>query len=81
MGSLRSVCSIKIIGDNEGAFVSDMRTLCAELTGQDESDVPVKWRDKGKYRSVTLTLCFESADQVYKVYAAIDRDPRVRFKL
>ena len=61
--------------------MSDMRTLCAELTGQDESDVPVKWRDKGKYRSVTLTLRFESAEMVYAVYAAIDRDPRVRFKL
>eukprot|EP00316_Scyphosphaera_apsteinii_P024838 CAMPEP_0119336206 /NCGR_PEP_ID=MMETSP1333-20130426/91333_1 /TAXON_ID=418940 /ORGANISM="Scyphosphaera apsteinii, Strain RCC1455" /LENGTH=145 /DNA_ID=CAMNT_0007346963 /DNA_START=42 /DNA_END=479 /DNA_ORIENTATION=- len=73
--------SIKIIGMNEGAFVCDMRTLCAEMTGQDESDVPVSWRDRGRYRAITLTLSFQDADQVYAVYAAIDQDPRVKFKL
>ena len=72
---------VKIIGDNEGPFVADMLTLCAERTGQKEEDVEVRWRDKGKYRAITLTLHFENADQVYDVYAAINRDPRVRFKL
>ena len=38
---------IKCIGTNEGPFVSDIHTLCAELTGQAEKDVPVKWRDNG----------------------------------
>lgn len=72
---------IKCIGTNEGPFVSDIHTLCAELTGQAEKDVPVKWRDNGKYRAVTLTLTFQNADQVYAVYAAMDRDPRVKYKL
>ena len=108
---------IKIIGNNEGAFVSDMRTLCAEITKQAEEDVPVRWRDKGKYRSITVKLHFEDADtvravacrfslslsrlharilcilethsiscllslsQVYAVYAAISKDPRVKFKI
>ena len=72
---------IKVIGANEGPFVSDIRTLCAELTGQKEDDVPVRWRDKGMYRSITLTLRFENSDQVYAVYAAMDRDPRVKYKL
>ena len=106
---------IKVIGDNEGPFVSDIRTLCSEITGQAEEDVPVRWRDKGKYRSITLRLHFEDADtvrarwrgvfslsavsslgaslrleadssalmlaQVYAVYAAIDADPRVKFKI
>ena len=40
-----------------------------------------RWRDKGKYRAITLRLHFENADQVYDVYAAINRDPRVKFKL
>ena len=71
----------KIIGDNEGPFVTDMVTLCSELNGQAEEDVQVRWRDKGKYRAITLRLKFENADQVYNVYAAINRDPRVRFKL
>ena len=72
---------VKIIGDNEGPFVADMLTLCAERTGQKEDEIEVRWRDKGKYRSITLKLHFENADQVYDVYAAINRDPRVRFKL
>jgi putative lipoic acid-binding regulatory protein len=68
-GAFRSVqeypcdLDIKVIGNNEGPFVSDIRTLCAELTGQQEEDVPVRWRDNGKYRSITLTLHFENADQ------------------
>ena len=77
----RSARSVKIIGMNEGAFVSDMRTLCAGITGQQEEDVGVRWRDKGKYRSITLQLRFEDADTVYAVYAAINKDPRVKFKL
>ena len=63
------------------AAVSDILTICAEITGQKESDVPVRWRDKGKFRSITLTLTFTDADMVYAVYAAVNRDPRVRFKL
>ena len=61
--------------------MSDMVTICAEITGQDEADVKARWRDKGKYRSITLRLHFTDADQVYAVYAAIDRDPRVKYKL
>ena len=146
-GSFRTVqeypcdLDVKIIGDNEGPFVNDMVTLCAERTGQKEADVGVaawsdvvraaaeptgpptapwleapsplrtaaepsysrsgasprrgpkrwfrcvvphpgaRWRDKGKYRAITLRLHFENADQVYDVYAAINRDPRVKFKL
>jgi len=72
---------IKIIGDNEGPFVSDLVTLAAEATGMAESDILVRWRDKGRFRSVTLKLNFENSDQVYAVYAAMDRDPRVRYKL
>ena len=72
---------IKVIGDNEGPFVADIVTLCAENTGMREEDIQVRWRDKGKYRSITLRLRFENADQVYATYAAVDRDPRVRYKL
>merc|ERR1712087_465619 len=86
-GSFRSLVeypcelSVKIIGVNEGAFVSDMRSLCAGITGQEEELVGVRWRDKGNFRSITLQLCFKDADMVYAVYAAIDQDPRVKFKL
>ena len=150
-GSFRTVqeypcdLDVKIIGNNEGPFVDDMVTLCAERTGQKEEDISAvarcrrrpgsgradrprrhgsrrpracargcplgataelqplrslsearpqnagyaaacahpgaRWRDKGKYRAITLRLHFENADQVYDVYAAINRDPRVKFKL
>jgi len=72
---------VKVIGNNEGPFVADIVTLCAENTGMKEEDIQVRWRDKGKYRAITLRLHFENSDQVYAVYAAMDRDPRVKFKL
>ena len=72
---------IKVIGHNEGPFVSDMLTLAAENCGMDEKEIQHRWRDNGKFRSITLTLSFQNAEQVYAVYAAFDRDPRVRFKL
>lgn len=72
---------IKVIGDNEGPFVQDIVQLCAENSGMKADDIQVRWRDQGKYRAITLRLHFENADQVYAVYAAVDRDPRVRYKL
>ena len=72
---------IKVIGDNEGPFVQDIVQLCAENSGNEVDDIEVRWRDKGKYRAVTVRLEFQNADQVYAVYAAMDRDPRVRYKL
>ena len=72
---------IKVIGDNEGPFVQDIVQLCAENSGMNVDDIQVRWRDKGKYRAITLRLDFQNAEQVYAVYAAVDRDPRVRYKL
>ena len=72
---------IKVIGANEGPFVTDIVTLAAENTGMREEDIKVRWRDNGKYRAITLRLHFESSEQVYATYAAFDRDPRVKFKL
>ena len=37
-------------------------------------------RDKGKWRSITIAVPVESADQLYKVYEAVDSDPRVKYK-
>ena len=72
---------IKVIGNNEGPFVQDIVQLAAENTGMDIDDIQVRWRDNGKYRAITLRLHFENSDQVYATYAAMDRDPRVKFKL
>ena len=85
-GALRNIdypttMDIKVIGDNEGPFVQDIVQLCAENSGNEVDDIEVRWRDKGKYRAVTVRLEFQNADQVYAVYAPMDRDPRVRYKL
>ena len=72
---------IKVIGNNEGPFVADIVQLAAENTGMNPDDIQVRWRDNGKFRAITLRLHFENSDQVYAVYAAMDRDPRVKFKL
>lgn len=85
---------IKIIGENacspfvgsshpdiRGPFVDDVVAAACAITKQEEADVKVHWRDRGKYRSVTMSLHFEDADQVYAVYAAMDADPRVKYKL
>ena len=56
-GSFRTVqeypcdLDVKIIGDNEGPFVNDMVTLCAERTGQKEADVGVAaWSDTSSWQ-------------------------------
>ena len=56
-GSFRTVqeypcdLDVKIIGDNEGPFVNDMVTLCAERTGQKEADVGVAaWSDSSSWQ-------------------------------
>lgn len=53
------------------AVVSDIRTLCAEITGQAEEEVEVRWRDKGKFRSITLKLTFLDADMVSAADVAV----------
>ena len=72
---------IKVIGDNEGRFVQDIVQLAAENSSNEMEDIQVRWRDKGKYRAITMRLHFNNADEVYAVYAAVSRDPRVRYKL
>jgi putative lipoic acid-binding regulatory protein len=68
---------IKVIGNNEGPFVADILTLCAEITKQKEDDISVRWRDNGKYRAITLNLHFLNCDQVRMRAHAQLKDRRV----
>lgn len=72
---------IKIIGKQDDTFVNDVVKICTKITNQTAAEVPVRWRDKGRWRSVTITLFFKNPDMVYDVYEAVDRDPRVRYKI
>ncbi|GJD11256.1 hypothetical protein Gasu2_53960 [Galdieria sulphuraria] len=70
----------KIIGIRQGNFVEDIVDCVAEVLQIDPSYMEVSTRDKGKYRSITIDAPCNSSEQVYSIYAAIDRDPRVKFK-
>jgi hypothetical protein len=54
-GSFRTVqeypcdLDVKIIGNNEGPFVDDMVTLCAERTGQKEEDISAAARCRRRF--------------------------------
>mmetsp|Transcript_2434 Transcript_2434/g.7279 ORF Transcript_2434/g.7279 Transcript_2434/m.7279 type:complete len:145 (+) Transcript_2434:131-565(+) len=70
----------KIVGTNEGEFVGDILDTVSACVNIDSKKLKFSTRDKGKYRSITLEVPCNTADQVYNIYAAIDRDPRVKFK-
>lgn len=70
----------KVIGIRQGNFVGDIVDCVAEVLQIDPAYVEVSTKDKGKYRSITIDAPCNSSEQVYSIYAAIDRDPRVKFK-
>lgn len=77
-----SVFTFKVVGHRQGDFVTDITDLVAGVTGVTREDVRVSVRDtpNGKWRSITLKAPCNTADNVYAVYDALDRDPRVLFK-
>jgi len=73
-----TVFKIKIVGANEGTFVSDIVALVAENCGVEE--IKFTERRNGKWVSVTVHAPVENAEMLYVLYENIDRDPRVKFK-
>lgn len=71
---------IKIVGANQGEFVEDVLDSIGNVVKVERAKLPHSVRDKGKWRSITVRVPVESAQQLYEVYAAIDADPRVKFK-
>lgn len=71
---------LKIVGENDGTFASEIVALVAENCNVDAKVIPFSERKNGKWVSVTVTAPVESSDMLYKLYENIDRDPRVRFK-
>mmetsp|Transcript_1228 Transcript_1228/g.3436 ORF Transcript_1228/g.3436 Transcript_1228/m.3436 type:complete len:177 (-) Transcript_1228:162-692(-) len=74
------VFTFKVVGQNAGSFLEDIVAAVAGAVGIDDKDVGVSSRDRGKWRSLTIKAPCTSADQVYAVYEAIDKDERVKFK-
>lgn len=74
------IFTFKVIGMAQGNFMSDIVDSVALALETDKKYLKTSFRDRGKYRSITLRAAVNTADQIYDVYAAIDRDPRVKFK-
>lgn len=73
--------TMKIVGANEGAFVTDMLSIVAntcEVEIVEDIDHTVKVN--GKWTSVTVQAPVKSATMLYELYENVDRDPRVKFK-
>jgi len=73
--------TMKIVGANDGAFVTDMVSIVAttcEVEIIEDIDHTVKVN--GKWTSVTVQAPVKSASMLYELYENIDRDPRVKFK-
>jgi putative lipoic acid-binding regulatory protein len=82
----------KVVGLRQGDFTDDVVGLVAgalqraenldvrNTTSRDDRVRITKVRDRGKYRSLTIVAFCETGAQVYSVYEALERDPRVLFK-
>ena len=71
---------IKIVGANEGTFVSEMVALVAENCNVEPESIDYSERRSGKWTSVTVSAPVESAEMLYVLYENIEKDPRVKFK-
>lgn len=74
------VFTFKVIGMAQGDFVNDIVDSVASALEMDRKFLKTSYRDRGKYRSITLEAPVNTSAQIFDVYAAIDRDPRVKFK-
>lgn len=78
--SFPTVWCWKCVGVRQGDFMNDIVDSVADALATDRKNVKTSFRDKGKYRSITLRAPVNTSAQIYSVYAAISRDPRVKFK-
>ncbi|VEU43258.1 unnamed protein product [Pseudo-nitzschia multistriata] len=75
-----SVFTMKIVGANEGTFVSDMVALVAEACDTEPLGIQHTTKVMGKWVSVTVKAPVENAEMLYTLYEKVDLDPRVKFK-
>ena len=70
--------TMKIVGANEGSFVTDVVATVAASCQVDTVHHTV--RQNGKWLSVTVQAPVQSAAMLYQLYERVDQDPRVKFK-
>ena len=75
---------IKIVGQNEPEFVTDMLDTvkkCLDSNQQQNFPYSIKETAGGKYVSLTVTPVFQNAEELYATYEAIGKDKRVKMTL
>jgi putative lipoic acid-binding regulatory protein len=75
-----SMFKLKIIGENESSFASEMVQVVADSCSVGFEEISYSERIKGKWLSLTVDAPVESAEMLYSLYENIDKDPRVKFK-
>jgi len=68
---------VKVVGPNEESFINDMMEIVKGVTEVEN----VGRRDNGKWTSISFDVEVENEEARRKIYKAIDRDDRVKFKL
>jgi len=71
---------VKIVGKDEGTFVSDMVEMVTTTCKSSTEFVSWNERKKGQWTSITIAVPVQNAEMLYELYENIDADPRVRFK-
>jgi putative lipoic acid-binding regulatory protein len=66
------VFTFKVVGLREGDFLDDIRDAVARVLKTDKCHLKTSFRDRGKYRSISLAAPVNCAEQIYDVYAVID---------
>jgi len=72
--------TMKIVGANEGSFVTDILQVVADSCRVAMEKVTFSKRTNGKWISITVQAPVQSAEMLYNLYENIDLDPRVKFK-
>jgi putative lipoic acid-binding regulatory protein len=72
--------TMKIVGANEGSFVSEIVALVAEACGTESENLKHTTRSVGKWTSVSCICPVKSSEMLYSLYEKVDLDPRVKFK-
>lgn len=72
-----TVFTFKVVGLNAGDFVGDITAAAAAALGTEERHLKTTFRDRGKYRSITLRAPVSCSNEIYSVYAAVGKVRRL----
>jgi putative lipoic acid-binding regulatory protein len=73
--------TMKVIGVRDDSFEEDIINAIGECLAiyPETLEVSRKVTNNDKFVSITISHTFDCADDIYKVYAIVQADPRVKF--